>query len=113
MTDYQANFIQKLRFFRKRARLTQAKLAELCDVSTGTIGNIETGLTKPSFDLIIQMAISIGVTPSEFFSTDSDDFRSKDSLTNTQYEIVRDTMSSVIDEAISTALEKLKVHVEK
>ena len=56
MTDYQENFIQKMRFYRKRAGITQAGLAELCSVSNGTIGNIECGITKPSFDLIIKIA---------------------------------------------------------
>ena len=108
MTDYQANFIQKLRFFRKRAGLSQAKLAELCNVATGTIGNIESGLTKPSFDLIIQIALSVKVPPADFFTTDDSEFPPSDSLTNTQYEIVRETVNDEFSKALQTIMKKLK-----
>ena len=107
MTDYQANFIQKLRFFRKRSGLSQAKLAELCDVSTGTIGNIESGLTKPSFDLIIQIALSVKVSPAELFMEDDLNFPSPNPLTTTQYEIVRETFNDEISKAMQNAMKKI------
>ena len=53
MIDYQKCFIENMKFYRKQKGLSQAQLAEACDVSNGTIGNIECGATKPSFDLII------------------------------------------------------------
>ena len=50
MTDYQIDFISNLKKYRQNKNLSQAELAEKCDVTTGTIGNIECCLAKPSFD---------------------------------------------------------------
>ncbi|WP_407428635.1 helix-turn-helix domain-containing protein [Treponema sp.] len=56
MTENQENFVENMKFYRKKTGLSQAKLAEMCNVSNGTIGNIECGVTKPSFDLIFSIA---------------------------------------------------------
>ena len=69
MFNYQDIFIANLKMFRKNKSLSQATLAELCDVSNGTIGNIECGLAKPSFDLIISIAKTLNIHPSYLFST--------------------------------------------
>ncbi|MBQ2125227.1 MAG: helix-turn-helix transcriptional regulator [Spirochaetales bacterium] len=63
-------FIQNLKRIRKLKNLSQAQLAELCEVSTGTIGNIECGLAKPSFDLILTMAEILKIHPAYLFATD-------------------------------------------
>lgn len=44
MNEYQQEFIENLRKYRKTRGYSQEKFAELCDVSTGTIGNIECGI---------------------------------------------------------------------
>ena len=112
MADYQENFIQKMRFYRKRAGITQAQLAELCGVSNGTIGNIECGITKPSFDLIIKIAQSIKISPSELFTTNEKNFSNDDALLNFQYEIVRETVNSAVNKAVNEALKDLKFKIE-
>lgn len=68
MDKYQLEMINAIKRLRAELNLSQAKFAELCDVSTGTIGNIECGLAKPSFDLIVKMASVLGVSPAMFFS---------------------------------------------
>ncbi len=70
MLNNHVTFIANLKKFRKQKKLSQAQLAELCNVSTGTIGNIECGLAKPSFDLILTMADILGVHPAYLFATD-------------------------------------------
>ena len=65
MERYQQEFIANLKKFRKKRGLSQEKLAELCNVATGTIGNIECGLGKPSFDLLVTMANVLGVHPAQ------------------------------------------------
>ena len=67
MIDYQKCFIENVKFYRKQKRFSQADLAEACDVSNGTIGNIECGLTKPSFDLLIKIADSLDIQPQMLF----------------------------------------------
>ena len=68
MDRYQESFITNLKYFRTQKGLSQAELAEKCDVATGTIGNIECGIAKPSFDLIIRMADILSINPAQFFS---------------------------------------------
>ena len=69
MANYQQEFISNLKKYRKIKKLTQAQLSELCDVTTSTIGNIECGIAKPSFDLILDLATVLGVHPAQLFSS--------------------------------------------
>lgn len=69
MEKYQKTFVANVKLFRHKKGLSQAELAEACNVSTGTIGNIECGIAKPSFDLIISMANVLNVEPAELFAT--------------------------------------------
>ena len=68
MEEYQQEFIKNLKKYRQKNKLSQAKLSELCDVSTGTIGNIECGSSKPSFDLILTIAKVLEIHPAMLFS---------------------------------------------
>lgn len=69
MANYQQEFISNLKKYRKEKKLTQAQLSELCDVTTSTIGNIECGIAKPSFDLILDIATVLGIHPALLFSS--------------------------------------------
>ena len=68
MEKYQQVFINNMRYYRKLRSLSQAELAEKCEEATGTVGNIECGLAKPSFDLILTMAQVLGIDPSKLFA---------------------------------------------
>ena len=68
MEQYQESFITNLKYFRTQNGLSQVELAEKCDVATGTIGNIECGIAKSSFDLLIRMADTLSINPAQFFS---------------------------------------------
>ncbi len=68
MELYQQDFISNLKRYRKQAGFSQAKLSELCNVSTGTIGNIECGASKPSFDLILTISKVLNIHPAMLFS---------------------------------------------
>lgn len=70
MTKEQTAFISNIKKLRKNLKLSQAQLAELCEVSTGTIGNIECGLANPSFDLILKMAKVLQTQPAYLFATE-------------------------------------------
>ena len=70
MNQYQQEFIENLKKYRKKRGLSQERLAELCNVSTGTIGNIECGIGKPSFDLLVTMANVLGIHPARLLSDD-------------------------------------------
>ena len=68
MDQFQKEFISNLKFHRQRRNLTQARLAELCNVSNGTIVNIEAGKASPSFELILQLAKALEIHPAALFS---------------------------------------------
>lgn len=68
MDEYQQEFITNLKKYRKLRNFSQEKLAEFCEVSTGTIGNLECGLAKPSFDLLIRLGIVLGIHPAHLLS---------------------------------------------
>ena len=117
MTDYHENFMHKMRFYRKRAGMTQAQLAEYCNVSNGTIGNIECGITKPSFDLIliiaknldiIKIADILKISPAEFFKTEIDAHYQDDYITSGQFEILSDAVHSAVNNALNTTFRDLK-----
>ena len=98
-----------MKFYRRKKGISQAQLAEACDVSNGTIGNIECGVTKPSFDLIIKIAEKLNIKhESLFFSSESsikhDKAEFSDKLTKEQLKRIKETFSA----AMSNALDELK-----
>ena len=107
MADYQKCFIENMKFYRKKKGMSQAQLAEACDVSNGTIGNIECGVTKPSFDLIIQIADKLEVKPeSLFFNSEESDYIKEISnkFSKEQLKRIKETFSS----AMNNIMEELK-----
>ena len=60
-------FIQNLKFYRKRAGLTQEKLAEAIGMSTAYIGDMEARERFPSAETIDKIAAALGIHPSTLF----------------------------------------------
>lgn len=106
MIDYQQCFIENIKLYRKKKGISQAQLAEACDVSNGTIGNIECGITKPSFDLILLIADRLGVKPeSLFYSEQQAEFSAElkaAPFTKTQLQRIRRTLNSALYDAMQT-----------
>lgn len=106
MIDYQQCFIENMKLYRKKKGISQAQLAEACDVSNGTIGNIECGITKPSFDLILLIADRLGVKPeSLFYSEQQAEFSAElkaAPFTKTQLQRIRRTLNSALYDAMQT-----------
>ncbi len=57
---------QRVARCRRRKKLTQAKLAELADVSEQYISNIEHARSIPSTEVIMRLAIALDTTPDAF-----------------------------------------------
>lgn len=105
MADYQKCFMENLKYYRKLKGLTQAELAEICDVSNGTIGNIECGITKPSFDLILQLSAALEITPEILFhSAESStiDKLTTDKFSKEQLKKIRTVLNSSIANVIKS-----------
>lgn len=88
MDEYQQIFINNLKYYRALKGLSQSKFAEECNVSTGTIGNIECGLSKPSFDLIIIMSKVLNIEPYNLF--DNKNQNSDENKKNHQSNILKE-----------------------
>ena len=61
----------RIQFFRRRAELSQAQLAEKVDMSVTTIGRLEgTSLFAPSLVALYRIAQALGVKPEQLLKTD-------------------------------------------
>ncbi len=61
----------KIRERRRKFHITQAELAEICDISTVYMSRIENGSANPSLDILLNLAAALNTTP-DFFLTDTE-----------------------------------------
>ena len=107
MVDYHKCFIENMKFYRKQKGISQAQLAEACDVSNGTIGNIECGITKPSFDLILMIANKLGIKPEMlFYTSESPDIPNTASSKLSKEQIKK--VKAIFSSAVNNALDEIK-----
>lgn len=71
MDNYFEEFRLNLKYYRELKGWTQSELAIQVNSSKGTIGNIESGKAKPSFDIIISLATALEIHPADLFLRDS------------------------------------------
>lgn len=67
---FNVEFINNLKQYRKEKNLTQAKLAELCGVSTATISGIESFQNFASMELVYKIAEVMKINPADLFIKD-------------------------------------------
>jgi transcriptional regulator with XRE-family HTH domain len=67
MMTLQQIFIVNLKQFRKKRKISQMALAELCDTSGNYIGEIEMGRRIPSFEKIEKIASALRISAYELF----------------------------------------------
>jgi transcriptional regulator with XRE-family HTH domain len=61
--EIQAVFAGNMKKYRKLAKITQEKLAELCNTDYRYIGQIETGRRCPSLEFIGKIAAALNIAP--------------------------------------------------
>jgi transcriptional regulator with XRE-family HTH domain len=61
--EIQAVFAKNMRKYRKLEKITQEKLAELCNTDHRYIGQIETGRRCPSLEFIGKIAAALNIAP--------------------------------------------------
>lgn len=71
MADYLEDFRLNMKYYRECKGISQTQLSILCDCGTGTIGGIESGKAKPSFDMMIKIANALDVNPADLFIRNS------------------------------------------
>ena len=70
MQNYLDDFRMNVKYYREKLGISQTQLSIICDCGTGTIGGIESGKSKPSFDMMIKIAQALKVTPADLFIRD-------------------------------------------
>jgi len=63
-------FIVNLKAYRKEHKISQTQLANLCDSSTGYIGEIESGKRFPSVSMIERIAEALKIESWRLFSNE-------------------------------------------
>ncbi|MDR2479389.1 MAG: helix-turn-helix domain-containing protein [Treponema sp.] len=92
-------FIQNLKEKRKKCRLSQAKLAELVDVSTHHLAMIELSRNFPTIDLVERLATALGAEAYELFV----DSASPPLTVEVNRQSFIDDMRQIIDDAVENA----------
>ena len=70
--EIQAVFAENMKKYRKRAKITQEELAELCNTDYRYIGQIETGRRCPSLEFIEKIATALNIAPYLLFYEETD-----------------------------------------
>jgi transcriptional regulator with XRE-family HTH domain len=101
-------FIANLKIFRKKEGISQMKLAERCDTSTGYIGEIEIGKKFPSVEMVDKIAAALKVEPHNLFVNRFDGDK-PDNLRETYPRLPKpmtDEIMSQISSAVSAILNR-------
>lgn len=92
MNSYLEDFRMNIKYYREKLGLSQTELSIQCDCGTGTIGGIESGKAKPSFEMMIRIAEALKVHPADLFLRDTSKPKSQIRAE------LKEKINSVIDE---------------
>lgn len=59
-----------MKYYREKLGISQTQLSIICNCGTGTIGGIESGKAKPSFEMMIKIAEALKINPADLFIRD-------------------------------------------
>jgi transcriptional regulator with XRE-family HTH domain len=59
---------QRVKYFRRLSRLTQAQLAEKADLSVNYVSEIETGVASPTLKTLLKLAQELDVEMEDLFN---------------------------------------------
>jgi transcriptional regulator with XRE-family HTH domain len=59
---------ERVKYFRRLSRLTQAQLAEKADLSVNYVSEIETGIASPTLKTLLKLAQVLNVEMEELFN---------------------------------------------
>jgi transcriptional regulator with XRE-family HTH domain len=108
----QQTFISNLKKFRKKRKISQMVLAELCDTSGNYIGEIEMGRRIPSFEKIEKIASALRISSYELFIQEiiGDKETDREKKQNTK-DFLEEIPLYVKDEIISSILIRVRKDV--
>lgn len=97
MTEIQRILLTNIKKYRSRRKYTQMKLAELCDVSSSYIGEIEIGRKYPSVKTLERIVKALDVKPYKLFMDENDlmDFDKEDLWSDLKEKITHQIASDI------------------
>ena len=97
--DIKSVFGKNLKLYRKAKHLSQEQLSEKVDISLKHLSSIERGLTFVSADLLVKLAISIGVPVFFLFMNEKEYYYN---------DILLDTVEKTIEAQFKKTVEEIK-----
>ena len=109
-------FSKNLKKYRKKAKLTQEKLAEMCNTDYRYIGQLEIGTRSPSLEFIGKIADALNIAPFLLFLDANDNF--PDLLSPSEemlkaYEMLTKNIENVIGDAVAKAVSEQYQDINK
>ena len=95
--DLRTVFITNLKRFRKEQKMSQMRLAELCETSTSYIGEIEIAKKFPSIEMIEKIARALNVRPFQLFQDEPNSTIASDGDRKKKRALVEKIQKSVED----------------
>lgn len=102
MENFSEIFRLNLKFYREEKNLSQRELAIQSDVTDGSIGMIESGKSKPSFDMIVKLANALKVHPADLFLRDAS--KSQEKVSELLSELCSQDIPEIIEKKFSISL---------
>lgn len=96
-------FIQNLKYYRKQAGLTQEKLAEIIEMSTSYIGDMEARERFPSAETIDKIATALNIPVSTLFNERG----SPETIQNTFVKIYGNSLQEELSKRILKDIEEV------
>lgn len=96
----QDTFIKNLRTIRRKKKITQEKLAELCQTETSYIGQIEIGRRFPSIPLIEKIAFALDIPAYMLFK----DYEALETISEKE-------IKELSDKIVSFTIKELQKHI--
>ena len=94
--------------YRREKGVTQEKLSELCNVAVGTIGNIECGRSKPSFEILVRISNALLVPIEDFFKSKDElckKINEREKLSHYQVSLLSEEFKKAVFKSVSLVLE--------
>jgi len=102
MTNLREIFAHNLKKKRKKCGLSQAKLAEMVNVSTHHIATIETARNYPTLDLVERMANALDIEIYELFINPLSPHEEMERLYQTTAKNIEQIVANAIEKALTT-----------
>ena len=108
MDNYYDIFKTNLKFYREQKNLSQRELAIQADCTDGSIGMIESGKSKPSFDMIVKLAVAMDIHPADLFLRDAS--KSQEQLKDSFEDLFFSEIPQLVEKKFSLRMSRKNMH---